>query len=126
MSNLKWTEVTDPTTLKVGDKIRVGVGSFVVEGTLTGKPWLPDYEVMAHIELEGAAEVIPIPIGAAVFVAEKPFAVMNRTLEPGEVVEDSMGRKYTTNPLNPALIITDTMGLTGPEEFIYMAVRPVR
>lgn len=123
-----WTEVTDPLTLRAGDRIKVTHKDDVFEVTLDACILELDYEDEYGVPVAGqpnTALYVPAE-GTKFFIKEREFAPLDRALEPGEVVEDSMGRKYATNPLNPALIITDTMGLTGPEEFVYMSVRPVR
>lgn len=122
-----WTEVTDLTTLKEGDHIKVTHDTTLLEITLGAPVEGPDEEGDYLINLAGLAcsDVFVPAEGSKFFIKETPFAPLGRALNPGEVVEDRNGMRYILNPLNSNLVVHSAQGedVLG---FAYTEVRPVR
>lgn len=122
-----WTEVTDLTTLKEGDRIKVTHDTTLLEITLGAPVEGPDEEGDYLINLAGltCSDVFVPAEGSKFFIKEPEFAPLTRALEPGEVVEDRNGMRYILNPLNSNLVVHSAQGedVLG---FAYTEVRPVR
>ena len=121
-----WTEVTDPTTLKAGDYIKVTHDTTLLEITLGAPVESPDDDGDYLLSLDDFYSNVFIPAeGSKFFIKEPDFAPLGRALNPGEVVEDRNGMRYILNPLISNLVVHSAQGedVLG---FAYTEVRPVR
>ena len=128
-----WTEVTDPSTLKAGDHIKVTHGDSLLEVTLKADVEEPDWDDEYEIHAAGfpTTHLYVSAAGTKFYRQEPEFAPLGRALNPGEVVEDRTGNQYAVNPFDSSRLIDQYAGYnnhrTPALNYLHNTdVRPVR
>jgi hypothetical protein len=116
----EWMKVEDVDSIQIGDMLRIVTASgSKMEARVM---WADDQD----IELVDLGPWVLNPEIESYYVQEVSYAVLDRFLAPGEVVEDRDGVRYMQNPFNPARVISGYSGFPALTGLGNVPVRPVR